>query len=162
MGHNIYCLPVNEEIKNYFQKTRPNEPIAEEQTRSLTYEDLSLILDRLKLWGWSVEGDYKSSKKFDIEISREIDGDEGRNLYITLWIEQNNGKPCLSFHKGSHSVGLFITREIAKLCGSQCVFNDQGDCYIVTGNMDLTPLMTQWLNEDLYDENSWRQITSEK
>lgn len=57
MGSNIYYLPLNEEVKNYLQEIRPNEPIPQDETRSLTYEDLWLILDRLKLWGWTIEGD---------------------------------------------------------------------------------------------------------
>lgn len=157
MGSNIYCLPLNEEVRNHLQEIRPNESIPQEETRSLTYEDLWLILDRLKLWGWTIKGDYKSFKKIDLEISKEINGDKEQNIYLTLWIEEDNGKPNLMFHKGRHSVGLFIVREIAKLCGSQCVFDERGEIYIVTGEMDLTILMSKWLQENLYDENYWQQ-----
>lgn len=158
MGSNIYYLPLNEEVKNYLQEIRPNEPIPQDETRSLTYEDLWLILDRLKLWGWTIEGDQKSFKKFDLGISKEIDGDKGQNIYITLWIEEDNGKPNLMFHKGRHSVALFITREIAKVCGSQYVFDEQGEIYVVRRDMDLTLLMSEWLQENLYDVNDWPQI----
>lgn len=62
------------------------------------------------------------------------------------------------FHKGRHSVALFITREIAKVCGSQYVFDEQGEIYVVRRDMDLTLLMSEWLQENLYDVNDWPQI----
>lgn len=33
MGSNIYYLPLNEEVKNYLQEIRPNEPIPQDETR---------------------------------------------------------------------------------------------------------------------------------
>ena len=154
MGSNIMCLPLHEEARKYIQELKPNEIFPKEQPRDLTYEDLGLIFNQLKQWGWYVGINGKASGNFDVDIFRDINGDEGRTLYITLWVTEKNRKPDVIFHKGRHSVGLFIAREIAKLCGPQCVLEDfdGGTLHVVTGNMDLTALMKNWLSESLYGD----------
>ncbi len=158
MGSSIYCLPLNDIARKYVQELKPDIILPQGQPRDLTYKDLIIIFNRLRKWGWCVEGDCPNAKEFDVDIYREIDGNKGRNLYITLWIKEDNGNPCLMFHKGCHSIGLLIAKEIAKLCGSQFVFDDSDveDCHIVTGETDLTSLMNDWLKEDLYGDY-WQQ-----
>ena len=109
MGSNIYCLPLNNRTRKYVRELKPNIILPQGQPRDLTYKDLKIVFNRLRRWGWCVEGDCPNAKEFDVDIYREIDGDKGRNLYITLWIKEDNGNPHL---KDNHEFDVHIYREI--------------------------------------------------